>query len=75
MHLRERRGAPAGPGCPTLNPACCLVPPPLQYAAYGATKAALAQLLKTLQREAAALPNVRINNLSPGESRRWSSRH
>ncbi|KAI3437866.1 hypothetical protein D9Q98_000312 [Chlorella vulgaris] len=38
-----------------------------QYAAYGATKCAIAQLLKTMQHEAAGLPNpVRIHNLSPG---------
>lgn len=41
--------------------------PALQYAAYGATKCAIAQLLKTLQHEAAGLANpVRIHNLSPG---------
>lgn len=43
----------------------------MQYAAYGATKAAIAQLLRTLQAEAAALPGaadapVCVHNLSPG---------
>ncbi|KAL4451823.1 hypothetical protein ABPG75_007485 [Micractinium tetrahymenae] len=40
-----------------------------QYAAYGATKAAIAQLLRTLQHEAAALEGpspVCVHNLSPG---------
>ncbi|PSC70796.1 chlorophyll b reductase [Micractinium conductrix] len=38
-----------------------------QYAAYGATKAALAQLLRSLQAEAKALPApVSVHNLSPG---------
>lgn len=43
-------------------------PASLQYAAYGATKAGLAQLLRTLQHEAAELgPNpVCAHNLSPG---------
>ncbi|PRW56949.1 putative chlorophyll(ide) b reductase chloroplastic isoform B [Chlorella sorokiniana] len=45
--------------------------PTPQYAAYGATKAAIAQLLRTLQTEASALPGaaqapVRVHNLSPG---------
>lgn len=45
--------------------------PPVQYAAYGATKAAIAQLLRTLQTEAAGLPGaaeapVCVHNLSPG---------
>lgn len=43
--------------------------PTPQYAAYGATKAAIAQLLRTLQAEASALPGaaqapVRVHNLS-----------
>lgn len=39
-----------------------------QYAAYGATKAAIAQLCTTLQQEAATLPDARvgIHNISPG---------
>ncbi len=48
-------------------------PPPStpQYASYGATKAAIAQLLRTLQVEASSLPSaahapVRVHNLSPG---------
>jgi NAD(P)-dependent dehydrogenase (short-subunit alcohol dehydrogenase family) len=64
---------------PPALPTCLMTPPhrppthththpPLpQYAAYGATKCALAQLLKTLQREARALPTpVRVHNVSPG---------
>lgn len=54
---------------------CCashplpLSPPLLQYAVYGATKAAIAQLLGSLQHEAAALTGpgaVGVHNLSPG---------
>lgn len=64
-------GSVAGMGA---APDRCLSPahapgPLLQYATYGATKAAIAQLLCTLQHEAAALQGpspVCVHNLSPG---------
>jgi NAD(P)-dependent dehydrogenase (short-subunit alcohol dehydrogenase family) len=50
---------------PANNPSFCALP--LQYAAYGATKIGIAQLQRTMQVEAAGLPNpVGVHNLSPG---------